>query len=89
MIGAKLQDNIIDIILRFRMHAIAITADMKKMYRQILISENDRDFQRILWRFSTDEPVREFRLNTVTYGLACAPFLAMRYVRHLASDASS
>jgi len=30
MIGAKLQDNIVDIILRFRLHAIAITADLKK-----------------------------------------------------------
>lgn len=48
MVGAKLQDNIIDIILRFRLHAIAITADLKKMYRQILIHNDDRDYQRIL-----------------------------------------
>lgn len=74
MVGAKLQDNIIDIILRFLLHAIAITADLKKMYRQILIHNDDRDYQRILWRFSMDEPIQEFRLNTVTYGLACAPF---------------
>jgi len=58
------------------------------MYRQILIHEKDRDYQRILWRFLTNESVQEFRLNTVTYGLACAPFLAIRCVRQLASSAS-
>lgn len=41
MIGAKLQDNIINIILRFRMHAIVITADMRKMYQQVLIHKDD------------------------------------------------
>ncbi|XP_036145656.1 uncharacterized protein LOC118646575 [Monomorium pharaonis] len=87
MVGAALQDNIIDIILRFRLHAVAITADLKKMYRQVLINKLDRDYQRILWRFSTNEPIQEFRLNTVTYGLACAPFVAIRCVRQLASEA--
>ncbi|XP_039301655.1 uncharacterized protein LOC120356891 [Solenopsis invicta] len=87
MIGATLQDNIIDIILRFRLHAVAITADLCKMYRQILIHEDDRTFQKILWRFSPNEPIKEFELNTVTNGLACAPFLAIRCVRYLASDA--
>lgn len=58
------------------------------MYRQILVHDEDRDYQRILWRFSMNDPIKEFRLNTVTYGLACAPFLAIRCVRHLASSAN-
>ncbi|XP_029155926.1 uncharacterized protein LOC114928760, partial [Nylanderia fulva] len=89
MVGATLQDNIIDIILRFRLHAIAITADLKKMYRQILVHEKDRNYQRIVWRFSSRDPIQEFQLNTVTYGLACAPFLAIRCVKQLAGDAIS
>jgi len=89
MTGANLQDNIIDIIMRFRLHSIAITADLKKMYRQVLIDERDRDYQRIVWRFSATEPVEVFRLNTVTYGLACAPFLAIRCVKYLASNADN
>jgi len=74
--------------MRFRLHPIAITADLKKMYRQVLVHEADKDYQRILWRSSVNEPIREFRLNTVTYGLSCAPFLALRCVRHLASNAN-
>lgn len=56
------------------------------MYRQIKIVDEHRDLQRILWRRSLDEPVRTFRLNTVTYGLACSPFLAVRCLHQLADD---
>ncbi|XP_039311989.1 uncharacterized protein LOC120359242 [Solenopsis invicta] len=89
MVGAGWQDNIIDLLLRFRLHAIAITADLKKMYRQVIVHEQDRNYQRILWRFSSSDSIQEYNLNTVTYGLACAPFLAIRCVRQLAIDSSS
>ncbi|XP_072763713.1 uncharacterized protein [Anoplolepis gracilipes] len=86
MVGANLQDNIIDIIMRFRLLAIAITADLQKMYCQILLHPNDRDYQRILWRFSPSDPIDEYQLKTVTYGQACASFLAICCVRQLAED---
>ncbi|XP_039308423.1 uncharacterized protein LOC120356777 [Solenopsis invicta] len=41
---------------------------------------------RILWRPETSDNLQEFRLNTVTYSLAYAPFLAMRTLRQLAVD---
>ncbi|XP_070529935.1 uncharacterized protein [Cardiocondyla obscurior] len=56
------------------------------MYRQILISESDRDYQRILWRSWPSDPICEFQLNTVTYGLTSASFLAIRTLRQLAKD---
>lgn len=55
------------------------------MYRQIQIHADDRDLQRILW-YNFSEEIQEYRLNTVTYGLACAPFLAMRTLKQLADD---
>ncbi|XP_036146423.1 uncharacterized protein LOC118646821 [Monomorium pharaonis] len=63
-----------------------MATDIEKMYRQILVAPEDRDFQRILWRHSPSDSIREYRLNTVTYGLACAPFLAIRTLRQLADD---
>jgi len=85
-IGPVLQDNLINIVLRFRFHKIALTADLRKMYRQVLVHSDDRNYQRILWRFSADDPVKEYRLNTVTYGQACASYLAIRCLRQLASE---
>jgi len=75
MVGSTLQDDLFDIISRFRLHPIVMTADIQKMYRQIEVDKRDRDFQRILWRFSPDDQIQEYQLNTVTYGQSCV-FLA-------------
>lgn len=85
-VGANLQDNLIDVIIRFRLHNIAITTDLRKMYRQVLVHEDDRDFQQILWRFDESQSICKYRLNTVTYGLASAPFLAIRCIKQLATE---
>jgi len=44
------------------------------------------DFQRILWQPKPDSPPQHYRLRTVTYGLAPAPYLAMRVLQQLAID---
>ena len=54
------------------------------MFRQIGVEQCDQPFQSILWRFNKDEPVQTYRLTTVTYGLACSPFLAIRALLKLA-----
>ena len=48
------------------------------MFRKILVHEDDRKFQRILWRFDANEEVKSWSLNTVTYGMVSSPFLAIR-----------
>lgn len=85
--GPKLQQNLAVLLLRFRYYKIVFTADIKQMYRQIWIHPNDRNYQRILWRFSPTEKVREFQLNTVTYGISSSPFLAIRTILQLAKEA--
>jgi hypothetical protein len=39
--------------------------------------------QKILWRKSSEEPIREYELTTVTYGTAPAAFLATRCLQQL------
>ena len=55
-----------------------MTADIEKMYREVLIDENHMNFQLSLWRQNSSDSLQVFRLNTVTYGTASAPFLAIR-----------
>ncbi|XP_029162483.1 uncharacterized protein LOC114934042 [Nylanderia fulva] len=56
------------------------------MYRQILVHPDDRSLQRILWRANHKTDIQEYWLCTVTYGLSCAPFLAIRTLRQLAEE---
>lgn len=84
--GLNLLPSLPDILLSWRRHRFVLAADIEKMYRQILVDPEDRDVQRILWRDTQRDPVREYKLNTVTYGLTCAPFLAVRTLRQLAHD---
>ncbi|XP_012543611.2 uncharacterized protein LOC105841045 [Monomorium pharaonis] len=84
LIGPTIQNKLLNHLLRFRSHVYVVTADIEKMYRQVLIHPDDRKFQRILWR--TDSGIRTYELNTVTFGVASAPFLAIRTVQQLADD---
>ncbi|XP_011687752.1 PREDICTED: uncharacterized protein LOC105449960 [Wasmannia auropunctata] len=86
MIGPKLQKDLATIIMQWRQHRYVYTADIAKMYRQIRVDSRDTNYQRILWRPSTSEPVNDYRLETVTYGTAAAPYLALRVLEQLAND---
>ncbi|KAK9712252.1 hypothetical protein QE152_g24987 [Popillia japonica] len=56
------------------------------MYRQILVTPEQRHLQRILWRENNATPIETFELNTVTYGTTAAPFLAIRCIWQLAEE---
>ncbi|UYV73865.1 hypothetical protein LAZ67_11001191 [Cordylochernes scorpioides] len=57
--------------------------------RQIRISQEDSEFQRIVWRNDPHDKIKDYRLETVTYGTSCAPFLATRIIKQLALDEQS
>jgi len=86
MVGPTVQSDLASIVLRFRNHQVALIADAEKMYRQIWVNPMQQDLQRIVWRSSPNEPIRDYRLKTVTYGTASAPYLATRTLVQLSED---
>lgn len=86
MVGPTIQDDLFLILTRYRTFKYALTADITKMYRQVLVHPDQTSLQRILWRNSAEEPIRTFELLTVTYGTSSALFLAIRALRKLAED---
>ncbi|XP_063990402.1 uncharacterized protein LOC135169383 [Diachasmimorpha longicaudata] len=85
MVGPTIQDDIFSLILRFRLHNYVLTGDIEKMYRQVLVRPEDRKYQRILWR-DNDNQLTAYELQTVTFGIASAPYLAVRCLQQLAED---
>ncbi|XP_011859870.1 PREDICTED: uncharacterized protein LOC105557283 [Vollenhovia emeryi] len=83
--GAKLQTELFDVLLWFRKFPYVFSSDMEKMYQQINIHPEDWKFQRILWNDQVGN-ILTYQLTTVTYGLACAPYQALRTLLQLIED---
>ena len=84
--GPTLQTDLIQIVLSWRNYKYVFTGDIEKMYRQILVHEDDRPYQRILFRRDAEHFVCSSQLKTVTFGVNCAPFLAIRTLLQLSKD---
>ncbi|XP_037932546.1 uncharacterized protein LOC119674592 [Teleopsis dalmanni] len=84
MIGPRLQKDIFDIIIKWRLWKFVVTPDVENMFRQIKIAEEHQDYQRILWRENPTDIIEEFKLTTVTFGTASAPFSAIRTLQQIA-----
>lgn len=86
LVGPTIQQDIVSILLRWRKYKFVFSADIEKMYRQIRVRDRDAEFQRIVWRENEKQPIRDYKLTTVTFGTASAPFLAIRTLQQLAKD---
>lgn len=65
LVGPTIQDSLLHIIFRFRRFLIALTADVEKMFRQILVAPEHRQFQGILWRESPKRNLDVYQLTTL------------------------
>ncbi|KAF2895061.1 hypothetical protein ILUMI_11114 [Ignelater luminosus] len=84
--GPVVQNDLFSILIQFGEHSVAIIADSERLYRQILVSPEDRRYQTILWRDNLNEMVSAYSLNTVTYGCKSSSYLATRCLKQLAEE---
>ena len=59
---------------------------MEKMYRQVFVDPKDLNLQRILWIDADGRKEKHYQLLTLTYGVNCAAYLALRVLQQLAID---
>ena len=50
LVGPTVHAPLVDVLLRFRRHKIAIATDISRMYRAVLLPETQRDLHRFVWR---------------------------------------
>ncbi|XP_073811694.1 uncharacterized protein [Musca autumnalis] len=87
--GPVLQNDLTTLILKWRLFRFVFNAAIQKMYRQILVHSDHTPFQRIVFRNHPGEIIQDFELQTVTFGVNCAPYLAIRTLLQLADDVQS
>ena len=85
--GPNLYPLLSDVLLRFRTHPIGFSADISKMFREIKLHPDEKDFHRFLWR--DNENILDLRMNRLTFGVRSSPYIATQVIRHLAQTYSS
>ena len=76
LVGPTVHSSLIDVLLRFRLHRIALTADVSKMYRAVVLTLPDRDLHRFVWRSDLDDQLLDYRMTCVTFGVSASSFAA-------------
>ncbi|GFU26869.1 integrase catalytic domain-containing protein [Trichonephila clavipes] len=85
--GINLNPNLLDILINFRLNAIAFCSDIKQAFLQICLADEHKDAVRFLW--SDDEPcvhkrpkLQVYRFNRVNFSVNSSPFLLAVTIRH-------
>ena len=88
-VGPTLHPTLDRILLKFRTYQVAITSDISKMYREVLLSPQDQQLHRFLWRANPDDPILDYCMERVTFGVAASPYLAVKTLQQTAQDHAS
>ena len=85
LVGPTVRPPLIDVLLRFRLHQVALVTDVSLMYRAILLTESDKGLHRFIWR-SPKAPLLDYRMTRVTFGISASSFAANMSVKQNAID---
>jgi hypothetical protein len=70
MVGPTVHSILVDVLLRFRMHRVALTTNVGKMYRAVLLLDDQRDLHNFLWRSQPDQVLQDYRMTRLTFGVS-------------------
>ena len=87
--GPVMLENLVGLLLRFRLNKIGIVSDIEKAFLQVGLQKEDRDLVRFLWLQDRNKPctpdnIIHYRFRRVCFGVVSSPFLlAATVVHHL------
>ena len=65
--GPETNNKLVHVLLRFREHEVAFTADIEAMYYQVLVPVKDRDALRFLW-FDNEDRIVHYQMTRHVFG---------------------
>ena len=76
LVGPTVHAPLIDVLLRFLRRVTAMSTDMSRMYCAILLPESQRDLHQFVWRRNERNPLKEYRMTRLTFGVSVSSFAA-------------
>ncbi|KAL0902089.1 hypothetical protein ABMA27_000042 [Loxostege sticticalis] len=75
--GPDMLRDLAGILFRFRERAVAVTADIREMFLQVKIVEENQPAQMFLWRGDDrTSPPKSYKMTSMIFGAKSSPFLA-------------
>lgn len=83
--GPDLLNDMVGILLRFRQYAVALSADIVKMFLQVRVRAADASAFRFLWRSpGSQETPFVCQMDVQIFGAICSPFICAYVLREAA-----
>ena len=86
LVGPTVHSCLVDVLLRFCSHRIALTTDISWMSHAVELIESDRDYHRFVWRCNPNQHLRDYGMTRITFVVSASPFGANMAVRQNAID---
>lgn len=64
-VGPTVHPPVIDVLLRFQLYPVALTADISIMYCAVELAMTDQDLHHFVWRSDSKEPLRDYQMTRV------------------------
>lgn len=74
--GPDLNETLWNTLYRFREYNVAFCADVSEMFHRIQVAQEDRRFQRFLWREDPNDEIIAYQMEVQTFGAVCSPTIA-------------
>ena len=85
--GPDLLNSLVGVIMRFRLHAVAMIADIETMFFQVRVIEKDQPSLRFLWRGpNRDRPPDVYQMQAMIFGAKSSPTSANYCLKKTAID---
>ena len=84
--GPDLINNLVSILIQFRLGKYAVTADIEQMFHQVKVKKSDQDALRFLWRFLKTENPQEYAMTVHLFGKSDSPCCSNYALKQCAKD---
>ena len=68
--------HVTSVLNKFRQHRVGLSADISKMFREVVLHPSERDYHRFLVQDKDTSQVKVCRMLHLTFGVTSSPFLA-------------
>ena len=84
--GPDLLNNLVSIVIRFRLGQFAVTSDIEQMFHQVRVRQEDRHALRFLWQENPSDYIDNYKINVHLFGKTDSSCVVNFVIKKIAKD---